>query len=91
MPDDVFIDGLSSPTCAKMLLNCLKTRETRVADLYSLFDVLKDNQVKDERQLDSVNESISSLSTKFDKLEEERIKQNDKINEIEDNIGKLVD
>lgn len=91
MPDDVFIDGLSSPTCAKMLLNCLKTIETRVADLYSLFDVLKDNQVKGERQLDSVNESISSLSTKFDKLEEERIKQNDKINELEDNIGKLVD
>ena len=74
-----------------MLLNCLKTIETRVADLYSLFDVLKDNQVKGERQLDSVNESISSLSTKFDKLEEERIKQNDKINELEDNIGKLVD
>ena len=90
MPDDVFIDGLSSPNCAKMLLNCLKTIETRVADLYSLFDVLKDNQVKGERQLDSVNESISSLSIKFDKLEE-GIKQNDKINELEDNIGKLVD
>ena len=59
MPDDVFIDGLSSPTCAKMLLHCLKTIEIRVADLYSLFDVLKDNQVKGERQLDSVNESIS--------------------------------
>ena len=91
MPDNVFIDGLSLPTCTKMLLNCLKTIETRVADLYSLFDVLKDNQVKGERQPDSVNESISSLSTKFDKLQEEQIKQNDKINELEDNIGKLVD
>ena len=65
MPDDVFIDGLSSPTCAKMLLNCLKTIETRVADLYSLFDVLKDNQVKGERQLDSINESIKDAQAEF--------------------------
>ena len=91
MPDEVFVDGLSSPTCAKMLISCLKTIETRVEDLYSLFDVLKNNQIKVERQFDSVNESIASLSTKFDKLEEERIKQDNRINKLEDNIGKLVD
>ena len=49
MPDDVFIDVLSSPTCAKMLINCLKTIETQVKDLYSIFDVLKESQIKGEK------------------------------------------
>ena len=89
MPDDVFTDGLSSPNCAKILINCLRNIETQVKDLYDCFDVLKNSHIKGEKQLDSVNESIKHLSDRFDAYEEERDKQNKKIKVLEEKVEKL--
>ena len=88
MPDDVFTDGLSSPNCVKMLINCLRNIETQVKDFYDCFDVLKNSHIKGEKQLDSVNESIKHLSDRFDAYEEERDKQN-KIKVLEEKVEKL--
>ena len=89
MPDDVFTDGLSSPNCAKILINCLRNIETQVKDLYDCFDVLKNSHIKGEKQLDSVNESIKHLSDRFDAYEGERDKQNTKIKVLEEKVEKL--
>ena len=89
MPDEVFTDGLSSPGCAKMLISCLKNIETQVKDLFSAVEDLKISQIKGEKQLDSVTESIQNLSDRFDEYEEERRKQNEKIKSLEEKIENL--
>ena len=80
--------SLSSPNCAKILINCLRNIETQVKDLYDCFDVLKNSHIKGEKQLDSANESIKHLSDRFDAYEE-RDKQNKKIKVLEEKVEKL--
>ena len=71
MPDDVFADGLSSLSCAKVLANCLRKIERKVNELYTLHKDMKNSQIKGEKKLQSATESLDYLPTKFDTLEKE--------------------
>ena len=41
LPDDVFSDGFNSPECTKILINCLKSLELQVKDVFVLQKILK--------------------------------------------------
>ena len=43
LPDDVFSDGFSSPECAKILDNSLKSIELQVKDLFVLYEDTKNS------------------------------------------------
>ena len=62
LPDKVFSDGLNSPDLAKLLLNCLKSIENRVKELFTFHEEAKESQIK-------VTESLEFMSVKFDDLE----------------------
>ena len=63
LPDEVFSDGLNSPELAKLLINCLKSIENQVKELFTFHEEAKESQIK-------VTESLEFMSAKFDDLEE---------------------
>ena len=73
LSDEVFNDGLNSPECAKILLNCLRNIENEVKELFVFNKETKNVQIK-------VTESLEFFSNKFDELERENKLKNEKIN-----------
>ena len=46
LPDEVFSDGLNSPELAKLLVNCLKSIENQVKELFTFHEEAKESQIK---------------------------------------------
>ena len=84
LPDEVFSDGLNSPELAKLLVNCLKSIENQVKELFTFHEEAKESQIK-------VTESLEFMSAKFDDLEKEIKKKDGKINQLEKTIENLVE
>ena len=84
LPDEVFSDGLNSPELAKLLINCLKSIENQVKELFTFHEEAKESQIK-------VTESLEFMSAKFDDLEKEIKKKDEKINQLEKTIENLVE
>ena len=84
LPDEVFSDGLNSPELAKLLINCLKSIENQVKELFTFHKEAKESQIK-------VTESLEFMSAKFDDLEKEIKKKNEKINQLEKTIENLAE
>ena len=78
LPDDVFSDGFNSPECTKILINCLKSIEFLVKELFVLHEDTKISQIKGEKQLDSVADALDLLSVNLDELEKYREKKDKK-------------
>ena len=69
-PGDVFEESLKSEDCVKMLLSCLRYLEKEVKDIHKLaLSNNNNNQIKGEKQLADLNESINFMSDKFDEFE----------------------
>lgn len=58
MPYDVFVDGISSSGCAKILVISLRNIEGQVNELYTLYENTKNSQIKGKKQIQSVIESL---------------------------------
>ena len=84
LPDEVFSDGLNSPELAKLLINCLKSIENHVKELFTLHEEAKESQIK-------VTESLEFMSAKFDDLEKEIKKKDEKINQLEKTTENLAE
>ena len=78
LPDKDFPDVLNSPELAKLLVNCLKSIENQVKELFTFHEEAKESQIK-------VTESLDFMSAKFDALEKAIKKKNQKINHLEKN------
>ena len=89
IPDEVFEDGLSSPSLTKIVLNTLRNIEKQVKDLFALNEETKNSQIKGERQLIEFKKSIDFLSGKFDSLDKDRKEQGEKIKNLEEKLEKL--
>ena len=61
LPDKVFLDDLNSPKLAKLLINCLKSIENQVKELFTFNEDAKESQIK-------VTESLEFMSAKIDDL-----------------------
>ena len=84
LPEEAFSDGLNSPELAKLLVNCLKSIENQVKELFTFHEEAKESQIK-------VTESLEFMSAKFDDLEKEIKKKDGKINQLEKTIENLVE
>ena len=66
------------------MVNCLKSIENPVKELFTFHEKAKESQIK-------VTESLEFMSPKFDDLEKEIKKKDQKINQLEKNIENLVE
>ena len=79
LADEVFSDGLNSPELAKLFINCLKSIENQVKELFTFHEEAKESQIK-------VTESLELMLAKFDDLQKEIKKKDEKINQLEKTI-----
>ena len=83
LPVKVFSDALNALELAKLLVNCLKSIENQVKELFTFHEEAKESQIK-------VTESLEFMSAKFDDLEKEIKEKDEKINQLEKAIKNLV-
>ena len=69
---DVFEEGLDSSSCRSILCDCLKNLESKVNEIFANTNSLKENQVKGEKQLTDLAETVNFLSEKFHEFEADR-------------------
>ena len=65
MADDVFAESFKSPELIEILFNWLRNVERQTKDIYTLAHSTQDHQIKGEKQLIDLTESINFLSDKF--------------------------
>ena len=79
--DHVFENFLDSSSCRSILFDCLKKLESKVKEIFANTNTLKENQIKVEKQLTNLAETVNFVSEKFHefeadwKLKEEIIKR----------------
>ena len=88
-PGDVFEESLKLEDCVKILLSCLRNLEKEVKDIHKLALSNNDNQIKGEKQLADLSESIKFMSDKFDEFEKERQEQKKVIEELRGEVSSL--
>ena len=88
-PGDVFEESLKSEDCVKILLSCLRNLEKEVKDIHKLALSNNNNQIKGEKQLADLSESIKFMSDKFDEFEKERQEQKKVIEELRGEASSL--
>ena len=86
---DVFEEILKSEDCVKVLLSCLRNLEKDVKDINKLALSNNSNQIKGEKQLAHLSQSIKFISDKFDEFEKERQKPKKVIEELRGEFSSL--
>ena len=86
-PGNVFEESLRSEDCVKILLRCLWNLEKEVKDIHKLALSNYSNQIKGEKQLVDLSESIKFMSDKIDKFDKERQEQKKVIEELRGEVS----
>ena len=88
-PGDVFEESLKLEDCVKILLSCLRNLEKEVKDIHKSAPSNSDNQIKGEKQLADLSESVKFMSDKFDQFEKRRQEQKKVIEELRGEVSPL--
>ena len=80
--DDVFVRGLKSPECVKVLLNCLQNLETEMKNVNEISLTAKEWQIKDTEQLNEMNSTIIFINEKLNEFEKQIYKNNEEIKSL---------
>ena len=89
MADDVHAESLKSHECIEILFNCLRNVKRLTKDFYTLAHSTQDHQIKGDKQLIDLTESINFLSDKFKEYEEDRAKKNKIIEDLKSEVDSL--
>ena len=89
--DNVFAESLKSTECIEILFNCLTNVERQTKDICILAHSTQDHQIKDEKQLMDLTESINLkfIIHKFKEYEEEQAKKDKIIQDLESEVDSL--
>ena len=69
---DVFEESLDSSSCRSILFDYLKNLESKVNEIFENTNTSKENQIKGEKQLIDLAETVNFLSEKFHEIEADR-------------------
>ena len=87
--DDIFTEGMKSPECLHILVNCMKNIEAKIKEIWDMNQVTQDNQIQGKFPPRDLVKSIEFYSEKFDELEGDSRKKEEKINESEERTRKM--
>ena len=62
---DIFEEGIDSPLYAGILYNCLQNLEKKLNEIFELSSSTKESQIKGDRHMEEINESIKFINEKF--------------------------
>ena len=86
MSVDVFAETLKSPACVEILFNCLRNVEKQMKEIFVLAKPTQEQQIKGERQLSDLHDSVQFISDKFKEYEEDRAKKNEIIQKLQPEV-----
>ena len=87
--DDIFTEGMKSPECLHILVNCMKNIEAKIKEIWDMNQVTQDNQIQGKFPPRDLVKSMEFYSEKFDELEGDSRKKEEKINESEERTRKM--
>ena len=76
--EDPFTEGLKSPECVSILMNCMQNLEKQVGQIFKMLEKTEDRQIKDRSQLTDLAKGVEFINQKFDEYEKHR-QENDEI------------
>ena len=82
---------LNSSSCRSIIFNCLKNLESWVNEIFENTNTLKENQIKVEKQLTDLTESVNFLSEKFHEFEPDRKLKEETINSLLSQVSVIYD
>ena len=82
-------ENLKSPDCMKNLLNCFKTLDKQVKELYILAQSNNEKNIKGKKQLLDLTESVNFMTQKFDDYEKDRVEKEKLIKDLREEISSL--
>lgn len=83
---DVFAEGLKSEDCVSILYNCMKNIESKMMELVTNSQDMKERQIKGEGQL---NDLTKSINEKFEELEQDKKEKEIKIKNLEEQVSTM--
>ena len=84
--NDVLLEGLKSGACSSILANCLKSVQVKMEELFVMVRKNNETQIKSEKQLEDLTDSVKFMSSKFDEYEKERLERDARIVELESKV-----
>ena len=75
MSDNAFAGSLKCPSCVGFLFNCLRNVEKQIKEIFVLTKSTQEKQIKDERQLNDLHDSVQFISNNFKEYEKDRAKK----------------
>ena len=89
--DDIFTESLNSPDCVAILFNCLKNLESKMKEITVSSKETTASQIKDEKQLSDLTNSVQLISDKFDEYEKDRKAKDELIMKLQTQVKELTD
>ena len=89
-PRNVFAESLESKECVEILMNCLKNLEKEVKELKDLASSNNANQIKGQRQLLDLKETVDFISNRFDDFERDRLEKEKVIEDLKEEVTYLT-
>ena len=81
--DNVFAESLKSPACVEILFNCLRNVVKQIKEILVLAKSTQEQQIKGEKQLNDLHDSVQLISDKLKEYEEDRAKNNEIIGNLQ--------
>ena len=79
-------DTKKSNDCRNILANCFKNIQVKIEELFLMFRKNNETQIKGEKQLEDLIDSVEFMSSKFDEYEKERLEREARIVELESKV-----
>ena len=70
--ENPFTEGLKSPECVSILMNCMQNLEKQVGQIFIMLEKTEDRHIKGEFQLTDLAKGADFLTQKFDEYEKNR-------------------
>ena len=84
--DNIFSEGLSSPDCVAILVNCIKNVEKQTVKIFSKTEETEYSQIKGQQHLLGLNQAVALISEKFDEYEREKVEREKIMKEMQKEI-----
>ena len=70
--EDPFTEGLKSPECVSILMNCMQNLEKQVGQIFKMLEKTEDCQIKGKYQLTDLAKGVEFITQKFDEYEKDQ-------------------
>ena len=87
--DDVFLEGLKSDDFRRILANCFQNIQGKIEELFTMFRKNNETQIRGEKQLEDLIDSVKFMSSKCDEYVKERLEREARIVELESKVVSL--